>query len=348
MDNTIDSEEYAICANEEDVLCASEEIPIKKKQLDNIANKSIASKSFDSDDLCVIKMSEIPEYIFASESGESVDKNQCDKIVVPHIESKTFKKKFGNYIPLINSDTFNEKKLSIMLPNTSKGNFIIPIPVYKYNDKNLDTLLIQTSFFDVKKSKISYKKNGKFGSNNVDDLGEIRFDPTFFDNQIIDILLNFDNKLVNFVKSTYGKKYKCVSKLIYNKNVTKSTSEIEIVNMISELGTIKGKLRKSKFYKQYNKIVNYNISKKYSPIEQFDLSTMKYNDLINIFDRILTDNKEIRMLFEPFAWINLTNNTYGSYLGIIMIEVKYKNAKIYSVLDKNETSMKTEVINVEI
>ena len=56
----------------------------------------------------------------------------------------------------------------------------------------------------------------------------------------------------------------------------------------------------------------------------------------------------MRMLIEPFAWINLSNKTYGSYLNIMIMEVKYKNAKIYSILDKNEISVKPEIINIEI
>lgn len=304
-----------------------------------ISGLEIIKKKFDiaddegeiikmSDNLLAIKKKEIPEHIFKDDN--------------------TFKRKFKNYIPLISSDTFDEKKLTIMLPNYSKGNFIIPVPVYRYDEKNLDSLLIQTSFMDVNKAKISYKIKNTYKNKMTQEQNQIKFDPSFFDNKIIDILLNFDNKMVQFVKNTFTNKFKCSSKMIYNKNSVRLTPAFEMVNMIGDLGMIKGKLCKKKFYDQYNKLLNYNISKKYDAVEQYELSSMKNNELVNIFDRILTNNKEIRMLLEPFMWINLSDNTYGSYLNIIMIEVKYKHAKIYSILDKNETSMKENIINVEI
>ena len=351
---TIAKSKYVSSSSEEEVIptkpkskskyvfsSSEEEMPVKSKPKSKANVKEI-------DDLLEIEEEEIPEHIF---------KEELYKILQ---EPEIFKRNFKHYISLINSDTFNEEKLSIMQSENVKGNYVIPLPIYKYSEKILDPLLIQTSFFDVKKNKLSYKNNKIYQKKNIDSKNidpknnddlkhfEIKFDPTFIDSQIINILLNFDNKLVKFIKNTFGDQFKCLSKMIYNKSAKKLTPDFEIVNMADDLGEIKAKILKSKCNKQYNKIINYNISKKYAPVEYFDLANIKNSDLSNIFDRILADNKEMRMLIEPFAWINLSNKTYGSYLNIMMIEVKYKNAKIYSMLDKNEISMKPEIINIEI
>lgn len=249
----------------------------------------------------------------------------------------TFKKRFSNFISFINSETFKPHELSVSLSDYNNNGFIFTVPVYEYSKKNKDTLIIQTEFNNLTKSKFSYKLSQK--SNQL----QMEISPELVEHQIINILIDFDNKMHELMENKYNN-FKCIGKIIHNKGISFS----EKVNKLEEITMINSKFIKNGNYKQYNKVMNYNISYKFPKIENFDIESTNAQDLIKIFNRIITDQKEFRMMISPVGWINTNNNTYGSYLGIIMLEIKYKGAKIASMINDSEIISKREIINLTI
>ncbi len=248
-----------------------------------------------------------------------------------------FNKQFSNYILFINCESFKNNELSILHSKYNNNGYMHTIPVYEYSKKNKDVLIIQTSFNDFIKSKFVYKLQQN--SNQL----HIEISSDLFERQTLDILIDFDNKMREFIKNTHDN-FKCIGKIVHNKGMPYTDN----VNKMDEISMIKTKFIKDINYKQYNKVVNYNISKKFPKVEEFDLSKISPLDLGKFFNRILNNQKEFRMMISPVGWINTNNSTYGSYLGIIMLEIKYKGTKIISLVDSNEVITKQEIINLTI
>ena len=248
-----------------------------------------------------------------------------------------FKKRFSNFISFINCETFKTQKLSVSCSDYNNNGFIFTAPVYEYSKKNKDTLIIQTEFNNIIKSKFLHTLSQK--SNQL----KMEISPDLIEHQIIDVLIDFDNKMHELMENKYNN-FKCIGKIIHNKGVSFS----EKVNKLEEIKMINSKFIKNGNYRQYNKVVNYNISSKFPKIENFDIESTSAQDLIKIFNRIITDQKEFRMMISPVGWINTNNNTYGSYLGIIMLEIKYKGTKITSIIENNEVITKREIMDLII
>jgi hypothetical protein len=241
------------------------------------------------------------------------------------------KKIFKNYISAIESNELDKNKINL---NESKYQFSSFItPHYQYSDKNNDLFIIQTPFINVIKNKINYYRK----SNNIYLSHEL------FDSNIIKLLIEYDSMVHKYIKEKHNY-VPCLNQLIYNKAMPNYEEGYKDVNLLNELGSIRAKLQP--LHKYYGKIINYNVSIKYPKVEEFDLKQMKPENLFSTLDRILTNNKQMRLLMSPTTWI--MNGQYGSYLNIFMIEVKYKNAKIQSVLDKKEVNMRKEIINISI
>ena len=71
-------------------------------------------------------------------------------------------------------------------------------------------------------------------------------------------------------------------------------------------------------------------------------------NLTNILERILTDKKQMRMLLTPITYVDPTNKIYSSYVKILMMEVKYIGAKIFSPFDTNEINVRPEITKISI
>jgi len=68
-----------------------------------------------------------------------------------------------------------------------------------------------------------------------------------------------------------------------------------------------------------------------------------------ITDKMFYCKKQVRFLVSPVSWIHPDPNQkiYGSYLKLFNIEVKYPNARINSVFDK-QTDVEIEIKNISI
>lgn len=267
---------------------------------------------------------------------------------------KLFKSKVFRYMPLIMSDIFNGNKL--VIKERDDKNQINPanglksiLPIYNYDSKNEEIMILQTPFMDVNKKNIIYfhKINDEFGKDRKRHF-EINFASQFFDSSVIDTLVEYENKVINYVKTVYGNDMKYHSKIIYNKKANKHNVDYEIVNRLDDIGNIRCKVYPDKKFKQYGKLISYNISKKYGFKEEFDLFNIEYSEMANTLDRILNDKKQMRLLLTPVTYLSPGTKRYVSYLKILMMEVKYKDAKIFSQLDRNGIDVKPEIIKISI
>lgn len=231
--------------------------------------------------------------------------------------------KFSNYLSFIEYNLFDSNKLNIHSNKASDDNFISLTGKYEYDCKNKDTLMIKTSFNKLIKHKFMYNINK---NNSL----QFRIHTALLEKETLDMLTDFDFKLESFMKENYPD-YTCKGKIVYS----------NIINM---------KVNKHKIYELYNKIINYNKYKSKYPnakeieVEEFDFSD---NFILQVLNRIITDQKEFRLLISPLGWININTKTYGSYLGLVTLELKYKNSQISSSLDKKEIIVH-EIINLVI
>jgi hypothetical protein len=322
----------------------SSDMIVTKKDIDiPISQKSITGMLMSTDNNEQLKgISRVKEILFSKHinTKETLSNKQLN-------DKQIFKSKVFKYLPLITSDIFNNDKLIIKeKESTANDKLHTIVPVYTYDSKNEELMIIQTSFMNVNKKNILYfhkmiegKQNKKF---------EINFAAQFFDNEVIDMLIDYETKVTNYVKSVYGNDMKNNSRIVYNIKSKKNTSEYEIVNKLDQLGNIRCKINPDRRFKQYGKLISYNISKKYGYREEFDLNNYEYANLANNLDRILNDKKQMRLLITPITYVSLSNKRYMSYLKIMMMEVKYKDAKIFSPLDKNGVNVRPEVTKITI
>lgn len=274
-------------------------------------------------------------YTHKSQNNLPIDDNKNN-------QKRTFESKVFRYLPLITTDMFNHTKLVIKEKNNkNSGNILKTIlPVYNYNSRNEEIMVLQLPFIDVDTKNILYfrKTKPEYSKKKF----EIRFIPQFFGDKFIDILIEYENKVFEYVKSVYGNDMTYKSRIVHNKNSQ------DLVNRLSDLDSIKCKIFPDKKFQQYGKLINYNISKKYDAMEEFDLFNMTHTDLVTIFDRILNNKKQLRLLVTPITYVNINNRQYMSNLKIIMMEVRYKDAKISSPLEANKIDIKPEITKITI
>lgn len=242
------------------------------------------------------------------------------------------KPKYTYEIPIIELDQFSMDKLIFDYYKTTNPCYMINT-IYQYTPQLKDILIMKTPFMDITPEFI--KANRKLWNRNFPDK-KLLLDPAQFSSNMIDLFMAYDAKVKAFVQNEFGNNIKCISKLIGNNNKQRLTNEYHEVNLLDGLHIIPGKIRPSKKLAEYSKLINYNISKKYPKHEEFDFSAMSTSMLEATFQRIMSQKKQIRLLFSPTAWVDDKGFKYGSYLRIIMIEVKYENATIRSMLDMRE------------
>ena len=300
------------------------------------------------DELVNKKVEVIQEDLYKNLETNEYKQNSSNLILNKQNNNGSCKKKFfrvKNFNSLISSDSFTKNKLCISDLIFGKGPVKYLISNYKYEENNNDLLVIQTPFLDIKKN-IFYKDFKDY--NNLEKKFEIKFNPNFFDKTLLDIFINYDDRIAEIMKKKCGNEIRRITKLIFNKKVKFDTPQFEIIDMNEELGLIKAKFKHEKKLTNYSKLINYNVSKNYPKKEEFDFNCLNTKDYLEIFNRILTQHKQIRLLLSPITWINESEKIYGSYLNIFMMEVKYDKSKIHSLLDVNQISMKKNIIGVEI
>lgn len=252
------------------------------------------------------------------------------------INSNQEKKKWNPYVMgMINSQNYQKDKLSFS--SSPFQTITIVSPFYQYSSKTQEPLHIQTNFLNLEKNSISYKEFRKYHDDNKGFVMKLL--PGLFESSTINMLLDYDRQIKTFINNP---NINCTDKLIYNKDVTKLQPQYQN-DPIHELdfGSIKCKLSK-----KISKVTNYNISKKYSKVEEFNGMKNKLSEFFDIFDRILSEKKQVRLVFSPMTWIN--GNKYGSYIMIHNMEIKFKDAKISSVLDTESKTMHDEITSITI
>lgn len=271
--------------------------------------------------------------------------NKIESEKVNDEKKQYYKQKAYGYIPLINSDMFNKDKLNVRqkgdFTNIGTNNiekFVPIVPTYHYNSKNEELLVIQTPFIDVNKKNIMYNQNFGIYSSPSKKF-TMRFTAKILGDSIIKSLIEYDAKVSQYIKEVYANNILCSSRIISNINPADNIN----LDVLDELKPIHCKINQDNNFKEYSKLISYNISKKYDRIEEFNFIKSDCSNLKRTFDRILTDKKQMRMLLTPKTYLNLTDKVFYSFVNIIMMEVKYNGAKIYSPLDKNETNIKPEM-----
>ena len=93
-----------------------------------------------------------------------------------------------------------------------------------------------------------------------------------------------------------------------------------------------------------SKIYNYNKSKRYKAVEEFESCTLK--DVA----RFVTKGKQVRFILEPKIWSIKKNDNvqYGTKLYIKYMEVKYKDQVIKSKLEENQVEIFDRIKSIEI
>ncbi|ARF11494.1 hypothetical protein Klosneuvirus_1_351 [Klosneuvirus KNV1] len=277
------------------------------------------------------------EYIMVMKPPRAVDEAPTYmKVKKQQINSDQEKKKWNpNILAMIDSQSYHTDKISFS--SSQFQTTMMLTPFYQYSLKIQEPLHIQTKFFDLEKNSIMYKEFKKFHDDNRGFIMKIA--PELFDFTTLNMLLDYDRQVKKFINN---QNIKCIEKLIYNKEIKKH--ELEFQNdPIPQLdyGPIKFKLSK-----KLSKVMNYNISKKYPKVEEFNGTKNKLSDFFDIFDRILSDKKQVRFVFSPMTWIR--DNKYGSHIMIHNMEIKFKDAKISSVLDTESKTMHEEITSITI
>jgi len=173
------------------------------------------------------------------------------------------------------------------------------LPYYEYSKKCIRRLIFETDFFSF-----------------TEELKKIN---NFYNQTIILNPYKMNNNL-HTVLNDYDEFIKC------NLNI-KNNDNIKYYDIIKN-DNIKIKIKPDTI------INNYNVSDKYQKVETL---TFK-NDFCKNLNRALyiknmKVDKQIKIFIAPLTWINKKNNNSGSCLELIAMEIKFKNARITSVLN---------------
>lgn len=271
------------------------------------------------------------------------------------IEKQKFSKKqfvFNQkFLSLITPERFNQTNFvlqSHILPKNP--NLLMFSSYYLYSPENQNRLIIQTDFMDLyytdpikKKNEclITYNGLNKLFGDNENKGFNIKINHKLFPESMMNFMKFYDGEIN---KDIQGK----VPNHINNNLLANINSQLtDEFNELQMAKGIKGKISKDYDFKNYNKIINYNISKKYPRKEEFKIDTLSTKDIEDLFSRTFNNRKQIRFLFTPVSWLQNGSN-FGSYLKIIAMEIKYKDAKIYSPLDQDETSVMNDIGTITI
>jgi len=238
----------------------------------------------------------------------------------------------------IDYDSFNSSKVhrvnEYSPPNGDKITFFTPI--YSYTNKSKYPLTFRTKFIDLNMDPFKYIKEDskKFISIDTNDQSVnhlykplyniAQFTSTYVSGKSVNskelgpILANYDSH------DQPDKKY--------DKTLT--------LNLQLPMKPIK-----FYFWEKGNKITstiyNYNISKKYDPVEEYHSCELK--DIA----RFITKGKQARFILEPRFWL-LENGSYGTKLYIKYMEIKYKDQIINSKLEQDKEELYEKITSVEI
>ncbi|ARF09547.1 hypothetical protein Indivirus_1_170 [Indivirus ILV1] len=217
-------------------------------------------------------------------------------------------KRNNKFVSMLTIDLLKKNRMELT-EKIDKNNVILIFPSYRYTENTFDLLILKTSFTDI---------------NTIPFVSGYIFNSCFSSNEL-DFFKYYNDKFEAYVKNNDEfKNYKFVS---------------HRPNMIPV-----------KFQKDYflgnisKKLYNYNISKKYKLFDEIDL----HFNIQQEFKKIFYCKKQIRLLVTPVSWIDNVGKIYGTELYIYIIEVKYPNATIKSILDTNEREMELEITNISI
>lgn len=249
--------------------------------------------------------------------------------------NKTNQKAYLKCVVFIECSQFDKGKLNFISSDFNQAKIITPM--YHYSQNTHHPLTIQTKFFDLNKKMITYKEFKQFHDDHKGFV--MRIASELFDSTILNMFLDYDIQVANFINN---KNIKCKEKLLYNKSIKKHEPEFQNDPIMQlDFGPIKFKISK-----KLSKVTNYNISKKFPKVEEFNGTKNKLSEFYDIFGRILNDKKQVRFVFSPMTWVN--GNTYGSYIIIHHMEIKFKDAKINSTLDNDSQNIQNEITSITI
>ena len=256
----------------------------------------------------------------------------------------------NSFLSLVTPEGFNCKNFTLSWESLPQNpNLRIFSSNYNYSDKNKSRLVIQTDFMDnVFHNPIKNKNETVINYNGLNSFPDkkqfnIKLNHKMFSESLIDFMKFYDNLIK---KELDGLVYSYTNAKNLLNNVGANFSDE--FNQLCDVQPIKAKISKDYEFKNFNKIINYNISKKYPKKEEFHLSNLTVKETEDLLHRVLTSSKQVRFLLTPVTWLNTGTHGYGSYLKIISMEIKFKNAKIFSQLDQNENNVANDIGTITI
>ncbi len=262
--------------------------------------------------------------------GETVKIEQNN---MPIIKRQIFPplKRNNKFVSMLTLDLLKRNRMEFT-EKINKHGMIVISPSYKYTENLKDLFVLQTIFTDIDKAPLSGKTSSSITVENITSKA--------FSMDTLEFFKYYDNLVESYVQNNLESNYTCASRLLMesNKKAADLYPGIDI--------KIPVKFYKDKFLGAFaGKLFNYNISKKYRPVEEFNLDIMNPK---SANDKVFYCKKQIRLLVTPVTWIEPTKKLFGSYLKLHTIEVKYPGAKINSVFDRGQTEMELEIINISI
>lgn len=297
---------------------------------------------------------------------------------------KTFKKQ--SYVYYINYNGYKPENMRSYIDVPIKKNkdennheniFIVRLPLYQYHDEFKGDLMIKTSFIKLNKAPVLVIPPSGTTTNRGND-ARLELDPYSSDvYNMLDALIQYDIYVRNTMKNIFEEyckqfdigiynefktQFKASSSLVHNKynyaidkNATDKYNRVPDKNQPLEPISVHFSQKENKII---NRIINYNISRKYPAKEIHDAIDDKE------LRRILSKGKEIRLILKPISWYNITNKVtvyengvakqvdgvtmnYGSKLNLFMMEIRYAGKVIESEIDKNEIDV-IDIDSIEI
>lgn len=237
---------------------------------------------------------------------------------------KENKKRYQYFKYFINWDYFDVSKLSIPQDilnqksiSTNKYPLIKLIANYQYTEKFFDKLLISTPFIKLTNDPFKFVRNKLLKPIIFLDLNKYNA------NVLVSPLRKYDQFIRNKLTELGYKEQKS---LMPNMKGTDCFEYLPLYFYYDKTQNI-----------VFADIINYNISKEYPPVEQFN--KIEFEAL----RRFVKIGKEIRFLLYPITWIQQNNKLYVTKLMIKIMEVKYEGRLIKSIFDE-KTSQNCQFI----
>jgi len=260
---------------------------------------------------------------------ENVSIQESNNNYIDKEKKKNNNKLFNHTLSFLTVNNIDSSKITFNKFEVNDS-IIIIFPEYKYADYNQNQLILLTDFLNVD-NYIKFTSRIDKDKNSI----SLKFDPCMFSSQLINFMIQYDKQVKEYVKKKF------IQLVHHSKLVGNFSNGDEDVNLMLPLKYITGKVINDNNFKSYNKIINYNISRKYPKKEEMEIND---DNIDQFLKRVLNNKKQVRLLMTPATWLNFESESYGSYLKIIMMEVKYKGATITSEFD-NDTVNITNMIN---